>query len=583
LKDGGKLEGKIVTQSEKEVRVATKFGIQIIPADFIIKIEETLTSLEQYKISQREIQEDDAEGHYQLALWCKQNSLEAEYNMELRNALLINPNHEGVRIELGYVLYGGEWVHASKLKQLFKEKDLVAYKGRVITRSEYENIITEEAPEQPVSPDEENIPAETEVEDSGVPWDQAFKISSLHYTVKCNCGRQTAERYLQLMEQLYSEYRKVFNKFTSKQKARMEVWVFRNQEEFMSGTGHNKNVGGFYDPKTKMVITYKGSYGSTGNTDTVLAQQGCYQYLNSLIDNIENVPAWIVEGFAAVFEAYNISLSGRVTENYPPREILITLQEAIKTGKNVSIQEILRINRNKFTKPEEACAWGLVHYLRKSSSKNTNLLNKCLELAVEYSNSQAADQRQRGRPIPVARQFEETIGDIEEFEKRWKDWILRQNVPTTGKISGNIFKSSRIGFEITKPVKSTFQTTSNETGFQVSVNQNNSKLSVFVYSNADSKSVEEIVNIRERYLRQIYTKVEKGELTTSGRKTVSLTFSEQDKYIKTPDKNTVLKKYKYIFIATEKFLFLLILESDAVTFEENIQLLDQIATTLKIY
>jgi hypothetical protein len=603
LKEGGKLEGKIVSESETELKIATKFGIQTVPKESVARTEQTPTVLEEYESRRKEIAQDDAEGHYQLALWCRENGLLSKYNLELRDAILTDPNHEGARVELGYVFYGGRWVHTSSLEQLFKEKNLVAYKGRVITREEYAKRIAEEAPKQPETPAPEQTkpPQLPEQEDPGVLWEEAFKIPSAHYIVKCNCARKRAERYSRLMEELYSKYRKAFSGYSVRIKGRSQVWVFRNQQEFMTETGRAQDVGGYYDPLAKIVATYRGQYGTAGNTDSVLARQGCYQYLDLIMADLENAPAWLVEGFACTFESYEISESGRVTETSVPRELLILLQQSFEKGSYIKVTDIIRRGKQRFTKQEEAHAWGLVHYMKKSGSKNADILNRYLKSAAGYSATgaqaqpqqpsqprqpaspgQPAQPRQSGRQPSLAEQFEQIVGDMNAFEAAWKKWILKLEVPPPGEISGNTFKSSKFRFEIAKPADWAFETAGSQVGFQVSAIKKNSKLSVFVFANPSSQDAKTIAEQREQQLRREYAKVEKNETTIGGEPAIELTFSDEDKRQKFAGDTSAVKKYKYVFIASKEFVFMLVSECFAATFAEDAKTLDQIAATFKL-
>jgi hypothetical protein len=600
LKEGGRLEGKIVSQSQTELKIATKFGIQTVPKESIARIEQTPTILEEYEARRKEIAEDDAEGHFQLALWCRENGLAAKCELGLRDALLIDPNHEGARIELDYVFYGGKWVHTSSLEQLFKEKNLVAYKGRVITREEYSKRIVEEAPKQPETPSpEQTKPGKVpEQEDPGVLWQEAFKITSTHYIVKCNCARKIAERYSRLMEQLYSKYRRLFSGIPLSSKGRNEVWVFRNQQEFMTETGRAQDVGGYFDPQTKIVATYRGPYGTIGNTDGVLARQGFYQYLTLIMTDPTNAPAWLVEGFACAFESYQISQSGNITGTPVPRELLILLQQSFTKGNYIKVADLIRRGIQRFSKDEEAHAWGLLYYLQKSGSKNTEILDEYFKSALEYSATgsitipqppstprqpgQSGQPRQQGRRVSLAERFEQLVGDMNAFEAAWRKWILKLEVPPAGELSVNTFKSTRFGFEITKPADWAFDTTGTQAGFQVCVLKKNSKISVLVFANTSSEDAKTIADVRAQQLNRDYTKIEKSETTIGAEPAVELVFSDEDRRQKFAGDTSAIKKYKYVFIASKEFVFLLSCESFAVTFADDIKTLDQIAATFKL-
>ena len=71
-----------------------------------------------YKQKAAAVRPKDAEGHYQLALWCEKNGFKGEMNTELQRALAANSNHEGANVKLGKVLYKGSWVQPEDKKWL---------------------------------------------------------------------------------------------------------------------------------------------------------------------------------------------------------------------------------------------------------------------------------------------------------------------------------------------------------------------------------------------------------------------------------------------------------------------------------
>ena len=113
LTDGGKLEGKVIDAGDV-VKVVTRMGTVTLPKDRVAKIEKKKTSAELYKEKVAAVADNDAESHYKLAMWCKQNRLTKEKLAELKKVIEIDPDHAKARAALKYVKIDGKWVKAKR-------------------------------------------------------------------------------------------------------------------------------------------------------------------------------------------------------------------------------------------------------------------------------------------------------------------------------------------------------------------------------------------------------------------------------------------------------------------------------------
>lgn len=109
--DGRTYEGTAVTVGD-EVKVTTKMGVLTFPKEKVVKIEKVKSSADVYREKAAGVKDDDAEGHYQLALWCREKKLFKEMNQEYEKTIAANPEHEAARSALNYVKIGAEWVKA---------------------------------------------------------------------------------------------------------------------------------------------------------------------------------------------------------------------------------------------------------------------------------------------------------------------------------------------------------------------------------------------------------------------------------------------------------------------------------------
>src|SRR5688572_19108516 len=85
--DGRRLEGK-VKEIGDEVLLEGKFGSTRFKKSQVDKIEYGKTTLEIYAEKSAALKDDDAKGHWALALWCKDGGLEAEYRKEAAKTIV---------------------------------------------------------------------------------------------------------------------------------------------------------------------------------------------------------------------------------------------------------------------------------------------------------------------------------------------------------------------------------------------------------------------------------------------------------------------------------------------------------------
>lgn len=119
LTGGGTLTGRV-----REVDQAK-------PAYVIVQIDDQLTLAVRDVHTRRKVVTDelieyrqqviaagqDAESHYQLSRWCKQNRLLHQSRYHLTRAVDLDPNHKRSRVALGYVRDGGQWVNFETLRR----------------------------------------------------------------------------------------------------------------------------------------------------------------------------------------------------------------------------------------------------------------------------------------------------------------------------------------------------------------------------------------------------------------------------------------------------------------------------------
>jgi RNase P/RNase MRP subunit p29 len=120
LKNGDKIEGEILEESDTAIKVKTAYGPLTIPRSQIAKITKAAAR------PSGEILEKSralADKHYELAMWAKENELEDEMKEHLEAAIELYPDHEKARAALGYVKKDGKWVKNTETKEPVEPKD----------------------------------------------------------------------------------------------------------------------------------------------------------------------------------------------------------------------------------------------------------------------------------------------------------------------------------------------------------------------------------------------------------------------------------------------------------------------------
>lgn len=122
LKNGKTFEGKVVKETSTHIHFKIRgLGTQKFPKSMVEKVEKGASVFDQYEAKRKELAGDDADGHFELGIWCKENTLRKEAKAEFKAAVKADPDHAGARKELGYVYYEGEWLTQKRYDEVMAE------------------------------------------------------------------------------------------------------------------------------------------------------------------------------------------------------------------------------------------------------------------------------------------------------------------------------------------------------------------------------------------------------------------------------------------------------------------------------
>lgn len=363
LKNGQKIEGQIVKQDAKEVVIKTRFGTQTFPRDQVAKIEEKSTPKEEYKKRLEALKPTDAEGFYQLGLWCRSEKLVREANEAFEKAILIDPEHEGAHLALGHVKHEGLWVTPKQKEQIeeqkeaedYRAKGMVKYKGEWVLESDLEKIkqgyvrwedpasgkVEWVSPEDKAKLDKGLVKyqgnwyskEEAEALEKGLfkiegnyidkdaaneyhsTWEKAWELESEHYRIVTNRDYDYTMQVLEKAEKAYAAMKDFFGDEPDLKGKKLNIYMFKTPDEYNQFGRQNAGgdegwrqslFGGFYAAEHPDAPAAVYSFFDEANrfdwTEYHLYHALAVQYIAKVQPNITT--AWIKESIIAYFQFF---------------------------------------------------------------------------------------------------------------------------------------------------------------------------------------------------------------------------------------------------------------------------------------
>ncbi len=149
LRDGGKLEGKVVAEEKGSITIDTALGRMVIERSRISRIEKGLTAAEELAEREKAMKADaSADAWFELAEFARAKALRRDRERLLDKALARDPQHEGANLARGRVRHEGQWMTPAERDAKVKADEtaamaargLVPYSGRFVTPEEKEHL-----------------------------------------------------------------------------------------------------------------------------------------------------------------------------------------------------------------------------------------------------------------------------------------------------------------------------------------------------------------------------------------------------------------------------------------------------------
>jgi hypothetical protein len=140
LKGGGRFSGEIVEQTEDSVTVDIGGGYLTAPMSKVVRIEEGVSPLAEYRERAASIPPGNAEAWRELARWATSKTLSTQAWEAYTQVVAILPDDDEANRALGRVLLNGRWVTE---EESYRARGYVEFENQWMTPAERKTILAE--------------------------------------------------------------------------------------------------------------------------------------------------------------------------------------------------------------------------------------------------------------------------------------------------------------------------------------------------------------------------------------------------------------------------------------------------------
>jgi hypothetical protein len=411
FRDGRRLEGKIVGETEESLTVQVKYGEVVVPKRNVASIEKGPTSLEEYEKKSAAV-EDDAKAHFELGQWCEQKGLEEEAKKEYLKALQGDPAYAPAGRALGYENVEGKWLSPDEAK---KARGLVEFEGKWMPEKDRDGILAErDAEKQDELRKKYNVGPEFFVAERKV----CVLISDL--------PEDERKKLLAIAQAVYADIESRFGKFfVKKHDWPLVTFAFSKRDDFRKrmkdeGIEEAEEAYGYYAGPKRASYLFKCPL---PGTEQMLQHEFTHQvHVERMMKpgRSRRSKAWVFEGLAEYYEGRDFK-DGKLGKPAPHIMNLAHVKQALNEGKLIPLDKLL--DAEKLTDLHgtdyncEECfraygqAWALVYYLIEGNGGANR---------AKFERFFKKDVEGEGTPEEFKRIFG---GDLDKFQKDFEKFV----------------------------------------------------------------------------------------------------------------------------------------------------------------
>ena len=141
LRGGGQITGTIVERTTDSVRVDVGGGTLTVRMSSVVRIEETVSPLQEYRARAARIPEGDVEAWRELARWATSGALGTMASQAWSKVVETMPDDPEANRALGRVQYGERWVTE---EESYRARRYVEFEGEWMTPGERQAILEDQ-------------------------------------------------------------------------------------------------------------------------------------------------------------------------------------------------------------------------------------------------------------------------------------------------------------------------------------------------------------------------------------------------------------------------------------------------------
>ncbi len=315
------------------------------------------------------------------------------------------------------------------------EQGYIRYRGKWMTKPAYASALKKEHKKS-----KERTELLAEHSDFSNPWTK----ETAHFFVKTNNPPEWLDYYCDLLEAYY----KLMNKrigikpTPTYRRIKMTVNIYSSREEFHrwsneeNGADIGPGVAGYFWSADNTLNFYH-DYEDPASTSWVALHE-CTHLLTFLIDQQYQAQIWVNEAVADYFGSSDITIGKKGKITIKPGKIqadrVLTVQQAIKDGNDIKLEQLFHIKRENFQAFQYAHAWSFVYFLNnfddgKYSKGFAKFFKDLYTLkGVEFEAIGGAGKTgtaKRVTPDNIRKLLLQKIKekDTDKLEKQWKEFI----------------------------------------------------------------------------------------------------------------------------------------------------------------
>ncbi len=252
---------------------------------------------------------------------------------------------------------------------------------------------------------------------------QTQTYDTKHYRIQSDLDPIVVRDYGRRLDAMYDEYARRLADFESPPEQKFAVHLFAKKSDYSKFTGNRvPNSAGIFIPAQRALAGFEEGQGRSGLRQT-LQHEAFHQFAWEVIS--PNLPIWLDEGLAQIFEEGVWTGNQFILGQVPPRRIA-DLHDDIRNGRFTSFRNFLSMSREQFQSRMKDPKVGRAQYNQAWAMTQFLIFAEDDDKAPKYRARVLAWLRD----IHAGKDAQEAFTDnfssnLEGFEARFKEWAAR--------------------------------------------------------------------------------------------------------------------------------------------------------------